>query len=81
MTVNPGDGIYESKSNWFAQKKWPVDRRVYIQGTTVRLVSYKAYGDTGFSSDLFNFNHFFDVNTLGPRIGDLPENFNIYTRD
>lgn len=84
MAKNPGDGIYETKSFPSCQI-WPEDRRVYIQGSTVKLVAYRAYGVTdeeqechdrlGYSN--FDFNHFFEVNILGPRVGDLPENFNI----
>lgn len=86
MAVNPGDGIYETKS-FPSCSIWPKDRRVYVQGNTVRLVDYRIHGMTDeehtnhrrLGYDLFDFNFFFEANVLGPRVGDLPENFNIRT--
>lgn len=78
------DGIYETKS-FPSQQIWPKDRRVYIQGNSVKLVDYKIYGLSeeeqkqherlGYS--LFHYDWFFQANILGPRVGDLPENFDI----
>ena len=80
MAINPGDGIYETRSHWVGDR-WPENRRVYIQGSTVRLVNYIAFGDTEPGFDLFDFNFFFEANTLGPKVSDLPENFNIRERE
>lgn len=63
----PEDGVYQSRSH--GTKFFP-DRDVYIQGGTVRLV----YDDCKYT---FGYDHFFDVNTLGPRVGDLPKDFDI----
>lgn len=84
MSNFPEPGIYESRSS-FGSSKWCEDRRVYIQGSTVRLVSYKpnCMSEEEYSRhqklgyDLFNYDWFFQVNILGPRVGDLPENFDI----
>lgn len=71
MVKNPGDGIYKSRCLHGPATFFP-HRNIYIQGSTVRLVS-----DTRVSTHLFSFSDWFQVNILGERIGDLPENFNI----
>lgn len=76
MNIKVQDGIYESRSHG---KEWHDNRRVYIQNNSVRLVNYVSAIDP--ESDritVFGYANFFDVNTLGPRISDLPENFDIY---
>lgn len=88
MSKHPADGIYETKS-FQSQLNWPEDRRVYIQGTAVRLINYRSYGVTdeehekhkALGHDLFDFNWFFSANILGSRIGNLPENFDIRKHD
>lgn len=78
MTNKTRDGIYESRSHG---EIWSENRRVYIQNGTVRLVDYKASVMTEEEAKAihtFGFNSFFSVNTLGPRVSDLPENFNIF---
>ncbi len=77
---NPGNGIYETHSN-HGHGKWAENRRVYIQGNSVKLVNYEWPAGSGKSQDVFNFDYFFEVNTLGPRVSDLPENFNIHTKE
>lgn len=79
MATNPGNGIYQTKSNWYRQANFSSNRDVYIQGNAVRLVNYVGYGDTERSYDVFGFDHFFEANVLGPRISDLPEGFDIRT--
>lgn len=84
MSNYPEPGIYESRSS-FGATTWQEDRRVYIQGTTVRLVSYRANSMSEeeyerhqrLGYDIFDYDWFFRVNILGPRVSDLPENFDI----
>lgn len=72
------DGIYESRSHR-GLVEWPENRRVYIQKGSVRLVNYQSFVEPKDNTiHVFGFHNFFNVNTLGPRITDLPENFNIY---
>lgn len=72
------DGIYESRCHGFLAP-WPENRRVYIQNNSVRLVNYVSVVDPlPERITVFSYRSFFDVNTLGPRISDLPENFDIY---
>lgn len=71
MLVNPGDGIYQSRST-YGPKEFFEDRNVYIQGNCVRLVKSSPA-----SINLFSFSFWFEVNQLGDRIGDLPDNFDI----
>lgn len=71
------DGVYESRSHRGAVE-WPECRRVYIQKGSVRLVNYKSVvAPEDNTVHVFSFQNFFDVNTLGPRVADLPENFDI----
>lgn len=72
------DGIYESRCHG-DPTRWPENRRVYIQNNSVRLVNYKSVVDPHPERiTVFSYASFFDVNTPGPRISDLPENFDIY---
>lgn len=68
MATLPEDGVYHSRSHG---TNWHPDRDVYIQGGTVRLVM----DDCKYT---FGYDYFFKVNTLGPRLRDLPENFDIH---
>lgn len=73
----PKDGIYESRAHR-GLVEWPVSRRVYIQKGSVRLVNYHSVVKPNDNSiTVFGFYNFFNVNTLGPRVSDLPANFNI----
>lgn len=65
-TVNH-DGIYKSCSKTSPQT-YPESRNVYIRGNRVQLVSDDC-------QYVFNFAFFFEVNNLGERIGDIPEDF------
>lgn len=78
MTTKVQDGIYESRCHG-DPARWPKNRRVYIQNNSVRLVNYVSVVDPlPERITVFSYRSFFDVNTLGPRIADLPENFDIY---
>lgn len=68
MSTIPEDGVYASKSHG---TKFNPDRDVYIQNGTVRLV----YDDCKYT---WGFHNFFNVNTLGKRLRDLPNDFDIY---
>lgn len=65
----PPDGIYKSKSHGV---NFHPDRNVYIQNGRVRLISDE-------NKFVFAYSFFFDANTLGERISDLPDNFDIRT--
>lgn len=71
MIKNPGDGIYQSRCT-HGPKTFFEHRHIYIQGNTVRLVNSEPKG-----MNMYNFNFWFEVNQLGERLGNLPENFNI----
>lgn len=87
MSHLPPEGIYETKS-FPSQQVWPENRRVYIQGSTVRLVNYRSYGVTdeehayhqAMGYGTFDYNWFFEANVLGPRVSDLPEGFDIRSK-
>ena len=63
----PINGIYASKSHGVNFHR---DRDVYIQDGKVRLVKDE-------NKFVFDYQFFFDVNTLGERLDDLPKDFNI----
>lgn len=63
------NGVYQSRSH--GTKFFP-DRDVYIQNGIVRLVN-------DFDKTLFGYDFFFKVNTLGPKIDNLPTDFAIAT--
>ncbi len=77
----PIDGIYKTRANWFENTTWPSDRNVYIQGGLVRLVDYKPYSETEFIHQVYQYVYFFEVNELGEKVGDLPDNFDIRKRE
>lgn len=73
----PKDGIYEFRSRP-GFTAWPLSRQVYIQNGYVRLVPHRCTPKVSVARVIvFMFQNFFNVNTLGPRVSDLPANFNI----
>jgi hypothetical protein len=61
------NGIYQSRSH--GHKFLPA-RDIYIQDGSVQLVHDEE-------KHLFGYDFFFRVNTLGQKIADIPEGFNI----
>lgn len=72
MIRHPGNGIYQSRST-YGPETFFEHRNIYIQGDCVRLVNTVAKPE-----HQYDFNFWFEVNQLGDRIGDLPDNFDIY---
>jgi len=80
MDNMPVNGVYKTRPNWYKQTGWPVNRHVFIQGDSVCLVSYIAYGETEYRREIYSYRSFFEANELGERVGPLPEgDFSVWT--
>lgn len=67
------NGVYKSCPKYGPQN-YPEERNVCIRDGRVQLITDRKT-ITGLGPFVFSYNCFFDVNNLGERVGDIPNNF------